>query len=181
MWRGRDSVGAWKLPSRDRVDGADRHAASGRGWGCLPGAQKNIRIITGTWIRATLLSCPSPSLGHIPHEFVKMRASRAVAVLSDGRILSSSPGAKLLNLSWSCRASSDAPRQWQQPVQFDGARSFSQSFKRGAALNAAQEAYVVSDKYHHQQWQPTDYHISQTVSRPPRKQPTSPPKLSRRA
>lgn len=72
-----------------------------------------------------------------------MRASRAVAVLGDGRILSSSPGAKLLNLSWSCRASSDAPRQWQlqQPaVQFDGARSFSQSFKRGAAVNAAQEA-----------------------------------------
>lgn len=73
-----------------------------------------------------------------------------MAVLGDGRILSSSPGAKLLNLSWSCRAGSDAPRQWQQPVQFGGARSFSQSFKRGAALNAAQEAYVLAGEYHHQ-------------------------------
>ncbi|KAG6368769.1 hypothetical protein INS49_002983 [Diaporthe citri] len=32
------------------------------------------------------------------------------------------------------------PELWQQPVQIDGARSFSQSSKRGAALNAAQEA-----------------------------------------
>ncbi|ROV93389.1 hypothetical protein VMCG_08427 [Cytospora schulzeri] len=67
-----------------------------------------------------------------------MRASRAVTVFSDGRILSSSPGARLLSLS--CRPSSDAPRQWQSPVQIDAARNFSQSSKRGAALNAAQEA-----------------------------------------
>lgn len=113
------------------------------------GSQKIIRITLGIWIRATLLSYPSPSLGHIPDEFVKMRASRAVAVLGDGRILSSSPGAKLLNLNWGCRASSDAPRQWQQPAQFECARSFSQSFKRGAALNAAQEAYVGPSKYIH--------------------------------
>lgn len=76
-----------------------------------------------------------------------------MAVLGDGRILSSSPGAKLLNLSWSCRANPDAPRQWQQPVQFDGMRSFSQSFKRGAALNAAQEAYIFPGKHWKQEVQ----------------------------
>lgn len=143
----------WKSPSRDRWGRIDKRQAAGVRVACRGAPKKYSNHFGHMDTRATLPPGPSPSLGHIPHEFVKMRASRAVAVLGDGRILSSSPGAKLLNLSWSCRASSDAPRQWQQPAQFDGARSFSQSFKRGAALNAAQEAYVFSASHCHKSMQ----------------------------
>lgn len=62
-----------------------------------------------------------------------------MTVLGDGRILCSSPGAKLLSLS--CRpTSSEASRKWLQPIQFECARAFSQTLEKRAALNAAQEA-----------------------------------------
>lgn len=123
-----------------------RDSSSSQGQ-CLPRTQKNN---LKAWIcrtRHALYFLSLSSLYDLSHEHAKMRASRAVAVLSDGRIFSSSPGAKLLSLS--CRqTSSEASRKWQKPAQFDCARTFSQSAKR-SALSAAQEALVLSIGFIH--------------------------------